>query len=959
MNFYNNAFRGYNNYNVWNMYDYNDYDDDFLDNFIFGGTKRNTSYERYNFADFYNQYKKYEVEKKEDPEKIRKAQKKWKDLSEKLIKDQGIYIIQTIGSILKAVHILEKCETDEKFEETVSLGEKIHLYKLLTENEKIIDFLSTAPKHNEEKEEDKKEDKEEEELENDDILIPDSHPEKITDLSELTSKIESIEKLLKEENIQKEKKLKLEKLLDLYLQQKNILIENETKAAQEEIKEENKIDTEKIIKEEEEKRKKAEEEENKKIEENAKKLINESKKQIQTVSISDKPSPNKIFRNQPLYKGNTPFTDTYFPPEKKSLCEYDSNGDWILPPDGIPDDVDGWENIKFCRAQEIFDTENYQVFFNGIDADDILQGSIGDCYFLSAIASLSRFPNLIEKLFYIKEKSKENCYGVYLFINGVWKLVLIDDYVPYTGKYFKQLVFSSSNGNELWVVLLEKAWAKVNGSYARIGCGGMPHEVFDVITESYSQVISVTENNSEMIWEQLIKGYDRGYIMTAGTSGDTTNLDIEEVGLCPGHAYTILKVLELESKGKKIRLVHLRNPWGNGEYSGDWSDGDSKWTPSLKKKYGLKVEEKDDGQFYMSFDDFIYYYVSIGIAKLHPDFCTTLCKTNNSGGGKPFVMKLTVPEDSVHAYINLYQKNPRIMLKEGGYQDLVLAYMVLMDENHKYIISTCNSDMHLCLNIGLNKGTYYVISDINYRWVNEGNKIHGYNLTCYSAIEIPLENVTNQVDVNSLLKDVVIDYCHQKLTPTKKDNISTYISKTYNVDFPFVIYAIENNKSNPINFEMNIKKRGKKAFNFYCDPSANEDDTSLTRLIQPKETGLILIMQHTLSSLFTINYNYSDVKVENEEKSDDIVFEEEGEPIDEDETLFQYIRENGDGYVIGLENKRKSRLKMKIVLEGLECKGHKGKDEVVFDIEGSSKKIFILNIRKGYYGDVTFQFDFV
>ena len=110
-----------------------------------------------------------------------------------------------------------------------------------------------------------------------------------------------------------------------------------------------------------------------------------------------------------------------------------------------------------------------------------------------------------------------------------------------------------------------------------------------------------------MIWEQLIIGYNRGYIMTAGTSGDTTNLDIEEVGLCPGHAYTILKVLELESKGKKIRLVHLRNPWGNGEYSGDWSDGDSKWTPSLKKKYGLKVEEKDDGQFYMSFDDFIYY----------------------------------------------------------------------------------------------------------------------------------------------------------------------------------------------------------------------------------------------------------------------------------------------------------------------------------------------------------------
>ncbi len=38
-----------------------------------------------------------------------------------------------------------------------------------------------------------------------------------------------------------------------------------------------------------------------------------------------------------------------------------------------------------------------------------------------------------------------------------------------------------------------------------------------------------------------------------------------------------------------------------------------------------------------------------------------------------------------------------------------------MDENNKYIISTCNSDMHLLLNIGLNKGTYYVIMNFIFR----------------------------------------------------------------------------------------------------------------------------------------------------------------------------------------------------------------------------------------------------
>ena len=61
---------------------------------------------------------------------------------------------------------------------------------------------------------------------------------------------------------------------------------------------------------------------------------------------------------------------------------------------------------------------------------------------------------MIEKLFYIKEKSQEHCYGCYYRISGIWKLVLIDDYFPCYGRYGKNFSFSSSNGNELWVVLL-------------------------------------------------------------------------------------------------------------------------------------------------------------------------------------------------------------------------------------------------------------------------------------------------------------------------------------------------------------------------------------------------------------------------------------------------------------------------------------------------------------------------
>ena len=93
--------------------------------------------------------------------------------------------------------------------------------------------------------------------------------------------------------------------------------------------------------------------------------------------------------------------------------------------------------------------------------DDIVQGNLGDCYFLSALGSLCAYPDFFDKLFHIKEKTKEHVYGVYIYINGKWELILVDDYFPYQGSRFKQFVFGASGQNELWVSLLEKAGRKL------------------------------------------------------------------------------------------------------------------------------------------------------------------------------------------------------------------------------------------------------------------------------------------------------------------------------------------------------------------------------------------------------------------------------------------------------------------------------------------------------------------
>ena len=781
--------------------------------------------------------------------------------------------------------------------------------------------------------------------------------------------------LLENKNISPEDRKKLEQLKNLYLQQKNILIENETKKAQEELI--NQLNIEKMIKEEEERRKKQKEEEEKRIEEEMKKE-KEKEQQIQasSISISNIPDPKKIYKNQQIYKGSSPWTDPLFKPEKANLCPYKSNGEWNLPEDVEDSDVDGWEKLKWARAEEIMNTQNYQVFVEGTSADDIIQGSIGDCYFLSAIGSLCKFPKLINRLFYSKEKTKEHEYGIYIFINGLWELVLVDDYFPYSGSYFKQFAFGSSRGNELWLSLLEKAWAKINGCYAKIGCGGTPNEVFDVLTEAYSEYYVVSANDKDNLWKKMLDSKNKGYVMTAGTSADVYNLPIEEKGLAPGHAYTVIDLLEIN--GEKV--LRLRNPWGNGEYTGDWSDSSKKWTAELKKKYNFL--KKDDGDFHMAYEDYLKYYVVMGFGKLHQDFVTRVLRVEKTEAIKCQLLKVDVPQNNCLIYFQLYQKNPRIILSDGTYQKTVLSYLILIDSNFNYIDSMSTKDMHICVEQTLNKGTYYLLCDINYRYCNEQGKNHGYNVTTYAPIPITLSNITSQVNVNSIMQKAMVDFCKKNITPTKKSNgLNIYTYKTYTKQLPFMVTAYENTSSNYYKTTTEVTCKGEKSFCIYCDNNASENETKVIKQLPPKSMTCVIILKYSNSSIFSCsstiqastekeakaeesknnNMNYNNINNNTNNSNVHPVFNMEGEAIDDDGYLVQYLLESGNNsYTIGLENRSGYGFKLCINLEGLDIidANYQGNSKPVFNINPYEKKVFNVRVKNNYYGNVSFQFEY-
>lgn len=270
------------------------------------------------------------------------------------------------------------------------------------------------------------------------------------------------------------------------------------------------------------------------------------------------------------------------------------------------------------RRPEEFLGADVQLF-HGIDPVDIAQGRLGNCWFVCALSSLAEFPELVEHLF---EDVTANSAGIYVLRmckNGEWQTVVLDDLVPC---YPDQgPIFSQNRGPELWVLLAEKAYAKLHRDYMQLKSGnpsdaladltGLPVDYFNLDSSEMKEAIATGE-----FWETLLHLGQEEQLMAAGSRGTDkyTELGIDpenEAGLVGGHAYSILDVQQY----KDTKLLQLRNPWGRFEWKGDWSDSSPLWTPEYRAAF-LPEFGEDDGIFWMSYDDFLKYFGSVNVCYL-------------------------------------------------------------------------------------------------------------------------------------------------------------------------------------------------------------------------------------------------------------------------------------------------------------------------------------------------------
>ena len=171
--------------------------------------------------------------------------------------------------------------------------------------------------------------------------------------------------------------------------------------------------------------------------------------------------------------------------------------------------------------------------------------------------------------------------------------------------------------------------------------------------------------------------------------------------------------------------------------------------------------------------------------------------------------------------------------------------------------------------------------------------------------------------------------------------------------------TFENTSNNDYAITVGIEYKGIKSCCFYCDDVASESDIKVVKNISAKQTIAVIIMYHSLNSLFNFNCTITNSKEQKDPSYNHPVFDEEGEAIDEKGKLKQYILEkDDDSYYIGIDNSSSSKLKLKLELEGLKVKEgpYKGQTKPIFELNANERKVFEVVICSD--DDISFKFDF-
>ena len=354
----------------------------------------------------------------------------------------------------------------------------------------------------------------------------------------------------------------------------------------------------------------------------------------------------KFFMNQSLPENKGKFLDDKFPPDTSSLLDKSEKSRGV--------DKINIKEVEWKRALDLFQDnislfppkkEGEEEYYNFKINFKKNKGELFSNYtqFFHAISILSSIPNLIENIFESKEIN-ENCfYTLYIYINNDFQKIILDDNLPLVKKT-TTLRFAKPDKNEIWLPLLEKAFAKSHGGYGSL----ITCDVSEVI-QSFTGVPVEKFNLKDLDEEDLriiMNQCKENYVFF-----EPNKETCKEIGIIEGKAYQLKEVFDLgkdEENNKSNILLKIYNMFEYKQYKGKWSSEGELFTQEIKSK--VKHNPEDKNHLYFSLDYLRKYFNKIIIVHKIFDCNIKQITINQDSLRFPQVFNLYVPSDTKVAF---------------------------------------------------------------------------------------------------------------------------------------------------------------------------------------------------------------------------------------------------------------------------------------------------------------------
>lgn len=265
---------------------------------------------------------------------------------------------------------------------------------------------------------------------------------------------------------------------------------------------------------------------------------------------------------------------------------------------------------------------------------DIEQGELGDYSLVAAVSCLTMTPRFLERVVPPDQSFSQGYCGIFRFRFwgfGDWVEVVVDDRLP-TAKG-RPLFLRSTDPTEFWPALLEKAYAKFYCGYGNLLTGKTSQALQD-LTGGIAQNFRISEHDPQVMFQTVNSSVTRSTLLAASIQtaryegcfqrhspckDQRTPVRLRN-GLVTQHAYSITGLARVRTRNGEVPLIRLRNPWGKGEWNGPWSDRSWEWDSLPERDQELlSIRIRNDGEFWMSFEDFLRNFTFLDLLHVGPD----------------------------------------------------------------------------------------------------------------------------------------------------------------------------------------------------------------------------------------------------------------------------------------------------------------------------------------------------